>query len=148
MRLEDVMMGFAKKPQNRRVGSRNDRNYDVRISLRKTGKDDNKYRVSIGFLNKAFEVFSGKNYMTVTNLEMKKDNFIYFMTFDEKSETDCHVCKITNKGKGNCEIVFTPTDSLEKTYRSKWIGNYKVQYDEECGLYFIDRQKKLGGDSE
>ena len=114
------------------------RNYDIRVTLNKNGK--NSFAVRFGFINKALSAFKDTVYIQPSSVEKMSDR-IYFKAHEERTYFD--VYRMSEK-KNDTELTskyfaFTPSEKAEKIYRSKWIGKtFQIKYDQECGLYYIE----------
>ena len=119
------------------------RTYDVRVTLIKSGRADGKMSIRFGFLNKAAAAFHADRFLLIS--EPQNDR-IYFLECSEKK--DYRYKKILFSAKkdssGKCLCTsFIPSDELDKVYRAKWIGGtFKLQYDDECEMYFIERKNE------
>lgn len=117
----------------------NPRTYDVRITLNKSGSG--RFAIRFGFLNEAVKAFGGAAYIQVSKVE-KLPNQIYFRVFDNKANLDAHkLCTNSKSETSNLYTTITPTEAAEKIYRTKWVGKtFKIKYDKENGLYYIDQE--------
>lgn len=117
------------------------RNYDVKITLNKSG---NKFAIRFGFLNNAAEKFSQYKYIQFSNIE-KMPGKIYFRLFEDKPYLNCYkLCSNKGKGETNRFATLSPTEEGEKIYRSKWVGKeFAIQFDGDHKLYFIDLNDAL-----
>lgn len=112
------------------------RTYDVRVTLNKAG-DSRRMVIRFGFINDALKAFS-KDYIEASKITGDR---IYFRTFNEKANGNVHKISKVDKGAGRY-FSMTVSPEQEKIYRAKWInGTFKLKYDEENELYFIELEK-------
>lgn len=118
------------------------RNYDVRITLNKSG--DGRFMIRFGFLNDAAKAFKGGKYVQISRVEVCQDK-IYFRVFEEKKYLDAYKLGTnTNSNTSNLYTAFMPTTAAEKIYRAKWVGKtFKIKYDAENELYFIGQEGEM-----
>lgn len=117
------------------------REYDVRVTLNRSGSG--RFVIRFGFLNDAVKVFDKKPYVQVSQVEKLAD-FIYFKPMDEKVPGAHKLCTNSNSTTTNLYAAITPSEAAEKIYRAKWVGKtFKVQIDDECGLYYISQKEAL-----
>lgn len=125
---------------NRQSRTSNPRNYDVRITLNKSGtyKRADRFVIRFGFLNEAVKAFFGKDYIQVSKVEALPDR-IYFRTSNSRDNLDMHKLLTNSNSKAtNLYTTITPSDQAEKIYRAKWINKtFDIQFDSEVGLYYI-----------
>lgn len=144
MKKDEVMSMFI-KPKAKAPG--NPRTYDVGITLPKSGYDHGRPKIRFGFLNKAAEVFQAMEYIEVTDVEKMKYK-IYFRASETQEHSKMHKLS-RSKSKKSISRYFemNMTESAEKIYKAMWEGKKcKLEYDEECGLYFIENcQIEEGG---
>lgn len=133
MNIEDIKWEAVK--ENKR--GRRKRTWDVRITLNKSGTESRNMKVRFGFINKAAEVFHAGQYIAMS--EPVKDR-IYFMTSDEKKDNRFKKIGMSKADLQSLYTSFSPIDRIEKIYRANWVGGtYMIQFDDECSLYFIER---------
>ena len=123
------------------------RNYDVKITLNKTGKERKKMEIRFGFLNNAYTFFEDYNYLQVSSVEKAEKNKrerIYFLPSEEREPGSNKICK-SQKSSINSFFLFTPTEQEEKIFRSKWVNyTFKLKFDEKHGgLPFIEKEQGL-----
>ena len=112
------------------------RNYDVRITLNKSGKT-RLMAIRFGFINDAAKAFENAQYIETSDVEKCADR-IYFRTFNEKVSANAY--KLSGSGSSRY-TQFTPSIKAEKIYSTKWIGGtFKIKFDDECGWFFIERE--------
>ena len=121
---------------NRKARTSNPRNYDVRITLNKSGSD--RFVIRFGFLNNAVKAFGGAKYAQASKVEALPSR-IYFRTANTKENLDMHKLSTNSNSKTtNLYMAVTPSDQAEKIYRAKWVNKtFNIRFDEEVGLYFI-----------
>lgn len=109
------------------------RDYDVRVSINKAG--GNRFTIRFGFINRGYDAFKDANYLQATNVEKGRYR-IYFMPHEKRDYLD--VYKLSRgMTASSLYFSFTPSERAEKIYRAKWTGTFRLGYDDECGLYFI-----------
>ena len=137
MKLEQIAWMTSSKTNSKPAN----RNYDVRVTLNKSG--GNRHVIRFGFLNQGARVFAKSKYIEVSDVE-KLPNRIYFRVFDEKVNPNVHVLSNNYKSRSkNLYTSMTPSEKAEKIYRMKWInGTYTLKFDEECSLYYIENDKE------
>ena len=117
------------------------RAYDVRVTLNRSGSG--RFRIRFGFLNDAVKAFDNKPYMQASQVEKLAD-YIYFKPVDKKVPGAQKLCTNSNSTTTNLYASITPSEAAEKIYRAKWVGKtFKIQLDEECGLYYISQREAL-----
>lgn len=121
---------------NRKARTSNQRNYDVRITLNKSGSD--RFVIRFGFLNNAVKAFGCAKYAQASKVEALPSR-IYFRTANTKENLDMHKLSTNSNSKTtNLYMTVTPSDQAEKIYRAKWVNKtFNIRFDEEVGLYFI-----------
>jgi hypothetical protein len=122
------------------------RNYDVRISLNKSGGE--RFSVRFGLINKAADILGDKPFIEVSDVEYTKDR-LYFISHNEKHHNNIHTLSINKKERRHsCYFAITPSEKAEKLYRSKWIGKLcNLLYDEENSLYYIENKEDKQNES-
>lgn len=117
------------------------RNYDIRVTLNKSGKK--RTTVRFGLLNAAANEAKKYDYAEVsTDTEIMKTR-LYFRFHKEKMNANVHKLSISTSENGapgaGLYFTITPSERAEKIYRMNWIGKtYKLQYDDENELYYIE----------
>ena len=137
MKLEQITWMTSQKRKQKSVK----RNYDVRVSLNRSG--ENKSVIRFGFLNQGARVFAKSKYIEVSDV-VKLPNRIYFRVFDEKVNPNVHALSNNfNSRSKNLYTSITPSEKAEKIYRMNWITRtYTLKFDEECSLYYIENSKE------
>ena len=111
------------------------RNYDVKITVYKSGRADGGCVVRFGFINKAGEIFKKGINAEATDVE-KMRNKVYFRSSEEKEHSKMY--KLSSDASTCSYFSFTPTAEAEKIYRALWLNKeFKLEYDEECEMYYI-----------
>lgn len=135
MRTEEIMKMFIEH-NTKKTRATIKRNYDVKITLNKSGRADGGFVVRFGFINRAGEVFKKGMFVEATDVEKMRTK-IYFRSAEEKEHPKMY--KLTSDAPTCSYFSFTPTTEAEKVYRTLWLGKeFKLKYDEECELYYIE----------
>lgn len=135
MKKEEIMKMFIDH-NTKKANTKIKRNYDVKITLNKSGRADGGFVVRFGFINKAGEVFKKGMFVEATDIEKMRDK-IYFKSSEEKEHAKMY--KLSSDAPTCSYFSFTPTAEAEKVYRTLWLNKeFKLKYDEECEMYYIE----------
>ena len=121
------------------------RTYDVRITLNKSG--DKRHVIRFGFINDAAKLLQKWEYIEPSTVLLENaPNRIYFRQHPIKTHRNVYKLSISNNKsskKEGCYFSFTPDEKSEKKYRMSWINNtFKILYDEENDLYYIEKKEE------
>ncbi len=120
--------------------------YDIKITLNDSGKGK-KQVIRYGFINKAGEEAKKHGFAEVSDIEYCKTR-LYFRFHDSKNDKRVHKLTASKSTNGECGTGFyfceTPSDKAKKLYLANWLyKKYKLQWDEENKLYFIENTKEV-----
>lgn len=142
--MKDYSWMFKERRTKRVAG--NKRLYDVRITLNKNGSGG-RMAIRFGLINAAAEEGKKHGFAEASNDLNLLKNRIYFLFHDAKTGSNVHQLSASKSRNGSpCAGLYftvTPSAEEEKIYRMNWIGKtYKLQYDEDYELYFIENIKE------
>lgn len=119
------------------------REYDIKITLNKNSKQKKQpYSLRFALLNAAAVEFGNNRYIQVSKIT-KDSTRMYFRSFDTRKYLDVHKVCVNKSANGSYFFTITPSEELEKIMRSNWIlKEFKLKYDEERGLFYIELEDK------
>lgn len=135
---KDINKLFPTAPV-RNTNATHKRDYDVRISLNKSGGD--RWCIRFGLINNASKEASKHGFAEVSDIEYMPTR-LYFRFHDWKDNRNIHILSASTKAeslKSSCYFCITPAGKAEKLYRANWIGKtYRLQFDDDVNLFYIE----------